>query len=74
MKKFLIADDDADDVEIFKEALQKVDPLITCYTATNGKEVLEKLNSREFPQPNIIFLYKHAGDGRLGMSCGTENR
>lgn len=56
MKKFLIADDDSDDVELFKEALRNADPSIACYAASNGKEVFEKLNSGEFAHPDIIFL------------------
>ncbi len=55
-KRFLLADDDADDRELFREAISEVDPSIICYCAGNGAEVLEKLNSKEFLEPGIIFL------------------
>jgi CheY-like chemotaxis protein len=55
-KKFLMADDDSDDKELFAEALHKIDSSIVCYMASDGKEVLDKLKSKEFNSPQIIFL------------------
>ena len=56
MKKyfFLLVDDDADDSELFKEALNEVDDAAIFYHAENGEEALKKLN--ELHLPEIIFV------------------
>jgi CheY-like chemotaxis protein len=55
MKKiFLLADDDGDDMQLFCEALEAVEPSAVCYCATNGMEVLEILSREE--KPHLIFL------------------
>jgi CheY-like chemotaxis protein len=49
------ADDDREDCELFREALQFVDPSITCITALDGREALAFLqHSKELP--DYIFL------------------
>lgn len=53
---FLIADDDIDDVELFKETLNEINPSIQLYTAYDGQEALSILRSGEFSLPDIIFL------------------
>jgi hypothetical protein len=35
---FLLADDDADDTELFCEALAHIDPSIICYCAVDGRK------------------------------------
>lgn len=55
-KIFLLADDDADDTELFCDALEAIDPSIICYCATDGKNVLEILQNATFKKPQIIFL------------------
>jgi CheY-like chemotaxis protein len=52
---FLIADDDADDANLFCEALSQIDPVTKCFIAENGREVLELL-SGGINNPDIIFL------------------
>src|SRR5689334_21264234 len=54
---FLLADDDVDDIELFCEALQTVDPSVECVCVQNGREALEMINSL-LPnnQPQLIFL------------------
>ncbi len=72
MKKiFLLADDDRDDTELFREALEKIDPLIVCYCVTSGKQVLEILENKEFERPQIIFLDINM-PGMNGWKCLTE--
>ena len=51
---FLI-DDDADDQEIFLSVLDEIVPSIRCYTASNGKEAIDKLTTAEV-RPDLIFL------------------
>lgn len=55
-KKFLLVDDDLDDTGLFHEALLELDPKIVCYVEHNGRAALDKLNSREFSLPDIIFI------------------
>lgn len=55
-KKFLLVDDDLDDTGLFHEALLEIDPAIICYIEHNGKAALDKLNSKEFLLPDIIFI------------------
>ena len=72
MKKiFLLADDDSDDTELFREALQAIDSLIVCYCVKNGKQVLETLSNKEFEKPQIIFLDINM-PGMNGWECLTE--
>ena len=72
MKKiFLLADDDRDDTELFREALDEIDPLIVCYCVTNGKQVLEILGNKEFEKPQIIFLDINM-PGMNGWECLTK--
>jgi CheY-like chemotaxis protein len=52
--KILYIEDDADDAKIFKEAIDKVDPLIRCDVAGGADEALFKLKSQKLP--DIIFL------------------
>lgn len=54
--KFLLIDDDADDRELFCEAINAIDEQITCYSETNGRRALEKLDNREIEPPDVIFL------------------
>lgn len=53
---FLLIDDDADDRELFAEALDTVDPAITCSFSENAEDALVKLETEKIAQPNLIFL------------------
>jgi len=55
-KKFLIVDDDADDREMFCEALLEVIPNCNCRTATNGRRAVLALDEGEIELPDLIFL------------------
>lgn len=54
-KRLLLIDDDEDDRSFFLEALSSIDPEISCTTAENGQDALDKLLS-ENPRPEVIFL------------------
>ncbi|RYE25322.1 MAG: response regulator [Sphingobacteriales bacterium] len=54
-KILLLADDDIDDKDLFREALESIDSSITCHIADNGKEALSKLDSLQ-DVPQLIFL------------------
>ena len=51
----LLIDDDEDDQEIFRTALEKVDRSINCTSLNNAIEALDKLRSNQI-QPDLIFL------------------
>jgi CheY-like chemotaxis protein len=55
-KIFLIVDDDADDREMFCEALAEVIPDCNCYTAPNGRRAIMALEEGEIAMPDLIFL------------------
>src|SRR5438067_10174563 len=53
---FFLADDDTDDQQLFKEALNEIDKSIRCLTASNGEEALNKLKTDLTQLPDYIFL------------------
>lgn len=53
---FLLVDDDADDVFLFREVLSEVAPQINLRTASNGQEALEVLSRETQSYPDLIFL------------------
>jgi CheY-like chemotaxis protein len=55
-KKFALADDDADDAELFAEALAAINPGIVCEHAPNGRVLLDNIRSQKSQLPDIIFL------------------
>ena len=55
-KKFLLADDDADDTSLFCEALAEISSTIECHTAENGLELFELLSKPDREKPDILFL------------------
>ena len=52
----LIVDDDADDRELFLEAVREIDAQIDCIVAKDGKHALEILKNASGSLPDIIFL------------------
>jgi len=51
-----MADDDPDDVAMFREALLIIDPSISFYHAEDGRRVLQILADKNLDKPDIIFL------------------
>jgi CheY-like chemotaxis protein len=49
------ADDDPVDIVFFTRALRRIDPTISCITATDGVEALDKLFSHP-TKPDAIFI------------------
>jgi CheY-like chemotaxis protein len=56
VRKFLLIDDDRDDRELFCEAIEALDEDIVCFAETNGRKVLEKLDSKIIEIPDVIFI------------------
>jgi CheY-like chemotaxis protein len=55
-KTFLLVDDDRDDTELFTEAIEAVDASVRFYSATDGREALDKLSAKVIVAPDLIFL------------------
>ena len=55
-KRILIADDDAEDLELLEESLKNVDATAELSTVRNGKAVLEFLDATENRLPCLIIL------------------
>jgi CheY-like chemotaxis protein len=69
IKKVLLADDDADDREIFVRVLDKKTDVQLVRTAENGREVIDYLNGIPVPEqlPHLIIL-----DHNMPKMNGTE--
>lgn len=52
---FLI-DDDADDQDIFIQALHTIDKNIAVQSAKDGQDALDKIQAKDFIIPDLIFL------------------
>jgi len=56
MQNIYLIDDDMDDVELFREALEEVDPSISLQYANDGYEAVKTLTERKSALPDLIFL------------------
>ena|SRR4029079_9606048 len=54
-RNILLIDDDEDDQEIFRTALENVNLDVSCTSLNNASEALDKLRSNQL-QPDLIFL------------------
>lgn len=55
-KFFLLADDDRDDIELFREALEEVHPIVKLDYVRNGSELMKYFEKGPGDLPDIIFL------------------
>jgi CheY-like chemotaxis protein len=55
-KRLFIIDDDAEDQEIFMEAVREVDDTILCFASTSGEDALRQLEHEVIVLPDLIFL------------------
>ena len=67
----LLADDDADDRDMFEEAISRINPLIRVGALRNGNSLIQHLQSGE--QPDMIFLDLNM-PGKNGKECLAEIR
>ena len=60
----LCIDDDPEDLDLFCEAVNTVDPDIVCYTADGGRKGITQLNGMvELPSFIFLDLQMHEMDG-----------
>src|SRR4051812_26202842 len=55
LKFLFVVDDDPDDIGLFAEAVNSIDPFIHCYSAVDSQQALNTLSEIEVI-PDIIFL------------------
>ncbi|WP_426485220.1 response regulator [Flavobacterium sp. 2] len=68
-----LADDDADDRELFVDALGEVDPSVVLTQAEDGLQLMEILSTISDPVPEILFLDINM-PGKNGFECLEEIR
>ncbi len=66
IKRFFLADDDQDDIDIFRDALFETDESIEFHFAKNGRDLVSAIKSGVRPQ--IIFLDINMS-GMTGWEC-----
>src|SRR5687768_12985763 len=71
----LYAEDDPEDVDVFREAVKSIDPNIGCIFAKDGKEALDILENAII-LPDYIFLDINMPlvDGRTCLSAIKSNK
>jgi len=52
----VLAEDDTDDRLFFEEALNEANPDAELTTVENGKELIDHLNDKDEPNPDMIFM------------------
>src|SRR5580704_6694933 len=56
MQSIYLIDDDMDDVELFRDALEEVDPSVALQYANDGHEAVRNLTERKDALPDLVFL------------------
>jgi DNA-binding NarL/FixJ family response regulator len=69
--KCLLIDDDTDDHEIFKMALEAIDKSIFCDCINESIDAIEKLKTNQSFQPEIIFVDMNM-PAMNGVECLAE--
>lgn len=56
MQSIYLIDDDMDDVELFRDALEEVDPSVSLQYANDGNEAVRSLTQRTEKLPDLVIL------------------
>ena len=70
-KQILIIDDDSDDRELFREALEAIDPTVGFNFTSDAEKALNNLKANALVLPDIIFLDINL-PGMSGWQCLSE--
>lgn len=55
-RTILLVDDDKEDQEIFRDAIQEIAPSVHCFCANNGDEALALLGNDITAHPDLLFI------------------
>lgn len=69
----LLADDDKDDQDLFRDAIAEINPAIQIEVVDDGLELMQKLRSGESRLPDVIFLDLNM-PCKNGKECLSEIR
>jgi PleD family two-component response regulator len=67
----LLADDDKDDTELFKEVLEELPFSIQLETVYNGEQLMQVLNQEQKQLPDVLFLDLNM-PRKSGLECFSE--
>lgn len=70
-RTILLIDDDADDAELFQEAIREIDGAVDCYVAADAEDALRQLQHFSAKRPDLIFLDINM-PGMNGWQCLTQ--
>ena len=56
MQSIYLIDDDMDDVELFRDALEEIDPSVSLQFANDGHEAVRSLRAKPDALPDLVFL------------------
>jgi DNA-binding response OmpR family regulator len=56
MINILIIDDDNDDSDFLRDAIQQISPRTNCTMVSSSDEALKGLQTKQIPRPDLIFL------------------
>ncbi|MBF6608280.1 MAG: response regulator [Flavobacterium sp.] len=71
--RILLADDDEDDRNFFRDAIHAVKMETTLISVSNGEELMDYLENKDNPLPHILFLDLNM-PCKSGLDCLTEIR
>jgi len=54
--KILLIDDDEDDRDFFREAVESLTYPVRCYTLADGRTAFRRMDNHEMEMPDLIFL------------------
>ena len=55
-RTILLVDDDADDQEIFIDAVKEIDSSVHCFCANDGETALKLINEDAIVKPDMLFI------------------
>ena len=68
-----LADDDEDDVDLFRDTLNIVDPAIVFHSASDGRQAMHYLERHEAPDLIFLDLNMPMADGRTCLQAIRKN-
>ena len=74
INSIILADDDQDDTELFRDAVRQACPSLKLITAKDGKNLLDILNIAPVPDAIVLDLNMPRIDGKSCLKAIRENK